>query len=47
MINIMLVCNAGMSTSMLMNKMIEAAKQQGIEAAIWMQNSTKSGKRRM
>ncbi|MDA3134535.1 PTS sugar transporter subunit IIB [Atlantibacter subterraneus] len=35
MINIMLVCNAGMSTSMLMNKMIEAAKQQGIEAAIW------------
>lgn len=35
MINIMLVCNAGMSTSMLMNKMVEAAKQQGIEAEIW------------
>ena len=35
MINIMLVCNAGMSTSMLMNKMIDAAKQQGVEAEIW------------
>lgn len=35
MINIMLVCNAGMSTSMLMNKMIEAAKQQGVDAEIW------------
>ncbi|GDX05970.1 PTS sugar transporter subunit IIB [Buttiauxella sp. A111] len=35
MIKIMLVCNAGMSTSMLMNKMVEAAKQQDIEADIW------------
>lgn len=35
MINIMLVCNAGMSTSMLMNKMVEAAKLQGIDAEIW------------
>ncbi|SMB57102.1 Cellobiose-specific phosphotransferase enzyme IIB component [Serratia proteamaculans] len=35
MINIMLVCNAGMSTSMLVNKMVEAAKQQNIEATIW------------
>ncbi|SUW62393.1 Oligo-beta-mannoside-specific phosphotransferase enzyme IIB component [Buttiauxella agrestis] len=35
MIKIMLVCNAGMSTSMLMNKMVEAAKLQEIEAEIW------------
>ncbi|MBU9847983.1 PTS sugar transporter subunit IIB [Rahnella ecdela] len=35
MIKIMLVCNAGMSTSMLMNKMVDAAKQQVIEAVIW------------
>ncbi|WBM69669.1 PTS sugar transporter subunit IIB [Buttiauxella sp. WJP83] len=35
MIKIMLVCNAGMSTSMLMNKMVEAAKQQEIDAEIW------------
>ncbi|WMY73343.1 PTS sugar transporter subunit IIB [Buttiauxella selenatireducens] len=35
MIKIMLVCNAGMSTSMLMNKMVEAAKQQDIDAEIW------------
>ncbi len=30
----MLVCSAGMSTSMLVNKMREAAKQQGIETTI-------------
>ncbi|AKE61189.1 PTS sugar transporter subunit IIB [Citrobacter farmeri] len=35
MIHIMLVCNAGMSTSMLMNKMIEAAKLQDVDAEIW------------
>ena len=32
--NILLVCNAGMSTSMLVQKMQAAAKEQGIEVAI-------------
>ena len=32
--NILLVCNAGMSTSMLVQKMQAAAKEQGIEATI-------------
>lgn len=33
--NIMLVCSAGMSTSMLVGKMKEAATQEGLEATIW------------
>lgn len=33
--NIMLVCNAGMSTSMLVTKMEAAAKEKGIETTIW------------
>lgn len=33
--NIMLVCNAGMSTSMLVTKMESAAKEKGIETTIW------------
>ena len=33
--NIMLVCNAGMSTSMLVTKMLKAAESKGIEATIW------------
>ncbi|MCU9533640.1 PTS sugar transporter subunit IIB [Streptococcus sp. CSL10205-OR2] len=33
--NIMLVCNAGMSTSMLVTKMSSAAKEKGIDADIW------------
>jgi len=32
---ILLVCSAGMSTSLLVTKMQEAAKQQGVEAEIW------------
>lgn len=32
---IMLVCNAGMSTSMLVTKMVKAAEAKGIEAKIW------------
>lgn len=32
---IMLVCSAGMSTSLLVTKMKEEAKNQGIEAEIW------------
>lgn len=33
--NIMLVCNAGMSTSMLVTKMQKAAEEKGLEATIW------------
>ncbi|ADI27178.1 PTS sugar transporter subunit IIB [Geobacillus sp. G4] len=33
--NILLICAAGMSTSLLVTKMQEAAKQKGIEANIW------------
>jgi PTS system cellobiose-specific IIB component len=32
---ILLVCSAGMSTSLLVTKMQEAAKEQGVEAEIW------------
>lgn len=34
MIKIVLVCSAGMSTSLLVNKMKDSAKKQGIEADI-------------
>ena len=33
--NILLVCSAGMSTSMLVKKMEVSAQEQGIEAKIW------------
>ncbi|AIG27509.1 PTS sugar transporter subunit IIB [Brevibacillus sp. 7WMA2] len=33
--NIVLCCSAGMSTSLLVTRMEEAAKEQGIEATIW------------
>ena len=33
--NILLICSAGMSTSMVVKKMQEAAAQKGIEATIW------------
>ena len=35
MIRILLACNAGMSTSLLVKKMQEAAMQQHLEAEIW------------
>ncbi len=35
MMNILLVCSGGMSTSMLAEKMREAAEAKGIEAKIW------------
>lgn len=35
MINIMLACSAGMSTSLLVTKMEAAAKAENIEANIW------------
>lgn len=33
--HIMLVCNAGMSTSMLVTKMLQAAEEKGIAVNIW------------
>lgn len=33
--NILLACSAGMSTSLLVSKMEEAAEKQGIEVNIW------------
>ncbi|BAK81413.1 PTS sugar transporter subunit IIB [Candidatus Arthromitus sp. SFB-rat-Yit] len=35
MINILLVCSAGMSTSLMVTKMKDSAKSKGIEAEIW------------
>lgn len=35
MYNILLVCSAGMSTSMLVKKMQDAAGAKGVEATIW------------
>ncbi|MCJ0087801.1 PTS sugar transporter subunit IIB [Clostridioides difficile] len=35
MIKIMLACSAGMSTSLLVTKMEDAARENGIEAKIW------------
>ena len=35
MVRILLVCSAGMSTSLLVTKMEKAAAEQGIEAKIW------------
>lgn len=35
MVKILLVCSAGMSTSLMVNKMKESAAKKGIEAEIW------------
>lgn len=35
MVKILLVCSAGMSTSMMVKKMQEAAEAKGLEAEIW------------
>lgn len=35
MVNILLVCTAGMSTSMLVKKMQESAASKNVEATIW------------
>ena len=35
MVKVMLVCNMGMSTSMLVKKMQESADRRGIDARIW------------
>lgn len=39
-LTIMLVCNAGMSTSLLVTKMVKAAKEKGIEANIFAGSAT-------
>lgn len=43
MTNILLICSAGMSTSMLVTKMQAAAKDKGIEANIWAVGDAESG----
>ena len=43
--NIMLACSAGMSTSLLVNKMKEAAEAQGIEANIAAYSSAEAEQR--
>lgn len=48
--NILLACSAGMSTSLLVTKMEEAAKSRGIDVTIWQSHRTrhlKTWKRRM
>ena len=35
MTNILLICSGGMSTSMLAERMVAAAKAKGVEAKIW------------
>lgn len=35
MTKILLVCSAGMSTSLMVNKMKESAKEKGLEVEIW------------
>ncbi len=35
MVKILLVCSAGMSTSLMVNKMKDSAKVKGIESEIW------------
>lgn len=35
MMNILLICSAGMSTSMMVEKMKTVAAQSGVEATIW------------
>ena len=44
MIKIMLACSAGMSTSLLVTKMQEAAKEKGVECEIWGDFRSKSTK---
>lgn len=41
--NILLVCSAGMSTSLLVTKMQEQAKTDGVEAKIWAVSEAEAG----
>lgn len=41
--NILLLCSAGMSTSLLVQRMKEVAQDQGIDAKIWNTGSQDSG----
>lgn len=40
--NILLICSAGMSTSLLVTRMQKAAQEQGIEAKIWAMGATEA-----
>lgn len=42
--NILLACSAGMSTSLLVTKMEEAAKVKGLEVTIWAVSQDKAPK---
>lgn len=42
--NILLCCSAGMSTSLLVTKMQQSAKQKGIDATIWAVSIDEVGK---
>lgn len=42
MMNILLVCNAGMSTSILVEKMKKVALEKNMEARIWALSSTEA-----
>ncbi|QQZ10125.1 PTS sugar transporter subunit IIB [Heyndrickxia vini] len=41
--NILLVCSAGMSTSLLVTKMQKAAEKKGIDATIWAVSNDQAG----
>ncbi|GAB6168193.1 PTS sugar transporter subunit IIB [Clostridium carnis] len=43
MVNILLICSAGMSTSLLVTKMQKAAEAKNIEANIWAVGDAESG----
>ncbi|WP_106496373.1 PTS sugar transporter subunit IIB [Lentibacillus sp. Marseille-P4043] len=42
--NILLACSSGMSTSLLVSKMEEAAKEKGIEVTVWAVAQDKAAK---
>lgn len=44
MVNILLCCSAGMSTSLLVTKMQQAAQGRGLEAKIWAVSADEVGK---
>lgn len=43
MINVLLICSQGMSTSLLAKKMIDAANEKNIEVNVWAVSATAAG----
>lgn len=43
MVNILLCCSAGMSTSLLVTKMQKVAEKRGLEATIWAVSADEAG----